>query len=61
MRGARDIVMDGYSTQPRIECPLNCGPVRQLHRHEHAFAQRHQHHIVTHILADYDREQAGEH
>jgi phenylpropionate dioxygenase-like ring-hydroxylating dioxygenase large terminal subunit len=56
----RDIVLEDFSTLERIQRALDSGQIRQFHYHDHELALRHQHHVVTKILADYDREQAGE-
>lgn len=54
----RDIVMEDFSTLERIQRALDTGQIRQFHYHDHELALRHQHHVVTRILAEYDREQA---
>ena len=56
----RDIVMEDFSTLERIQRALDSGQIREFHYHDHEFALRHQHHVVSQTLAAYDREQAGE-
>ncbi|EJL23167.1 aromatic ring-hydroxylating dioxygenase subunit alpha [Novosphingobium sp. AP12] len=55
----RDIVMEDFSTLERIQRALDTGQIRQFHYHDHELALRHQHHVVTRILAEYDRELEG--
>lgn len=52
----RDIVMEDFSTLERIQRALDTGQIRQFHYHDHELALRHQHKVVTDILAAYDRE-----
>ena len=52
----RDVVMEDLSTLERIQRALDTGRIRQFHFHDHELALRHQHHVVTQILADWDRE-----
>ena len=54
----RDVVMEDLSTLERIQRALDSGQIKQFHYHDHELALRHQHHVVTRILADYDAEQA---
>jgi len=56
----RDVVMEDFSTLERIQRALDSGQIRQFHYHDHELALRHQHKVVTDILAQYDREQAGD-
>jgi Rieske 2Fe-2S family protein len=51
----RDIVMEDFSTLERIQRALDTGQIKQFHYHDHELALRHQHKVVTDILADYDR------
>lgn len=55
----RDVVMEDLSTLERIQRALDSGQIRQFHYHDHELALRHQHKVVTDILADWDREQAS--
>ena len=55
----RDVVMEDFSTLERIQRALDSGQITQFHYHDHELALRHQHHVVTKILAGYDREQAA--
>lgn len=55
----RDVVMEDLSTLERIQRALDTGQIRQFYYHDHELALRHQHHVVTRILEDYDREQAS--
>lgn len=54
----RDVVMEDLSTLERIQRALDTGQIKQFHYHDHELALRHQHKVVTDILAEYDREQA---
>jgi len=54
----RDVVMEDLSTLERIQRALDTGRIRQFHFHDHELALRHQHHVVTEILAAWDCEQA---
>ena len=54
----RDIVMEDFSTLERIQRACDTGQITEFHFHDHELALRHQHKVVTDILADYDREQA---
>jgi len=54
----RDIVMEDFSTLERIQRALDTGQIKQFHYHDHELALRHQHKVVTDVLADYDRELA---
>lgn len=56
----RDVVMEDLSTLERIQRALDTGQIKQFHYHDHELALRHQHHVVTKILAEYDRETAQE-
>jgi hypothetical protein len=53
----RDVVMEDLSTLERIQRALDTGVIKQFHYHDHELALRHQHKVVTDILAAYDREQ----
>jgi phenylpropionate dioxygenase-like ring-hydroxylating dioxygenase large terminal subunit len=55
----RDIVLEDFSTLERIQRALDSGQIKQFHYHDHELSLRHQHKVVTDILADYDREQAA--
>lgn len=55
----RDVVMEDLSTLERIQRALDTGQITQFHYHDHELALRHQHKVVTDILANYDREQSG--
>jgi phenylpropionate dioxygenase-like ring-hydroxylating dioxygenase large terminal subunit len=55
----RDIVMEDFSTLERIQRALDTGQIRQFHYHDHELALRHQHKVVTDILAAYDQETAA--
>ncbi|RZJ97600.1 MAG: hypothetical protein EOO76_18645 [Novosphingobium sp.] len=55
----RDVVMEDFSTLERIQRALDTGQIKQFHYHDHELALRHQHHVVTQILAEWDREQAS--
>jgi glycine betaine catabolism A len=54
----RDVVMEDLSTLERIQRACDTGRIKQFHFHDHELALRHQHKVVTDILAAYDREQA---
>jgi phenylpropionate dioxygenase-like ring-hydroxylating dioxygenase large terminal subunit len=54
----RDIVMEDFSTLERIQRALDTRQIKQFHYHDHELALRHQHKVVTDILAAWDREQA---
>lgn len=54
----RDVVMEDFSTLERIQRALDSGRIKQFHYHDHELALRHQHKVVTDLLAAYDREQA---
>lgn len=54
----RDVVMEDLSTLERIQNSLNSGQIKVFHFHDHELALRHQHKVVTDILADYDQERA---
>lgn len=53
----RDVVMEDLSTLERIQRALDTGQIKQFHFHDHELALRHQHKVVTEILAEYDRQQ----
>lgn len=55
----RDVVMEDLSTLERIQRALNSGQIKEFHYHDHELALRHQHRVVTDILAEYDRELAA--
>lgn len=55
----RDVVMEDLSTLERIQRALDSGQIREFHYHDHELALRHQHKVVTDLLAEYDREQAA--
>ncbi len=55
----RDISMEDLSTLERIQRSLDTGQIEHFHFHDHELALRHQHKVITDILAEYDREQAG--
>jgi len=55
----RDVVMEDLSTLERIQRALDSGRIKQFYFHDHELALRHQHKVVTDILAAYDREQAA--
>jgi phenylpropionate dioxygenase-like ring-hydroxylating dioxygenase large terminal subunit len=54
----RDVVMEDLGTLERTQRALNSGRIKEFYFHDHELALRHQHKVVTDILADYDREQA---
>ena len=54
----RDVVMEDFSTLERIQRALDSGQIKQFHYHDHELALRHQHKVVTDILAEHNREQA---
>jgi hypothetical protein len=49
--------MEDLSTLERIQRSLDTGAITEFHFHDHELALRHQHKVITDILADY-REQA---
>jgi glycine betaine catabolism A len=49
--------MEDLSTLERIQRSLDTGIIKEFHFHDHELALRHQHHVITQILADYDRDQ----
>jgi phenylpropionate dioxygenase-like ring-hydroxylating dioxygenase large terminal subunit len=51
----RDVVLEDLSTLERIQRALDTGQIKQFHFHDHELALRHQHKVVTDILAEYDR------
>jgi phenylpropionate dioxygenase-like ring-hydroxylating dioxygenase large terminal subunit len=53
----RDISLEDLSTLERIQRSLDTGVIKEFHFHDHELALRHQHHVITQILADYDRDQ----
>ena len=53
----RDVVFEDLSTLERIQRALDSGRIRQFHFHDHELALRHQYHVVTEILDEYDRQQ----
>jgi phenylpropionate dioxygenase-like ring-hydroxylating dioxygenase large terminal subunit len=55
----RDVVLEDFSTLERIQRALDSGQIKQFHYHDHELSLRHQHKVVTDILADYDRETAA--
>jgi hypothetical protein len=55
----RDIVMEDLSTLERIQRALDTGQIKEFHYHDHELALRHQHKVVTDIIADYDRRRAA--
>jgi Rieske 2Fe-2S family protein len=54
----RDVVMEDLSTLERIQRALDSGQIEHFHFHDHELALRHQHKVVTDILAEYDRQQS---
>lgn len=56
----RDVVMEDLSTLERIQRALDTGRIKQFHYHDHELALRHQHKVVTDILAAWQRKQSGE-
>jgi Rieske 2Fe-2S family protein len=56
----RDVSMEDLSTLERIQRALDSGQITQFHYHDHEVALRHQHKVVTDIIADYDRELAAQ-
>jgi phenylpropionate dioxygenase-like ring-hydroxylating dioxygenase large terminal subunit len=52
----RDVSMEDLSTLERIQRALDNGEIREFHYHDHELALRHQHKVVTDIIAAYDRE-----
>jgi glycine betaine catabolism A len=55
----RDVVMEDLSTLERIQRALDSGQIKQFHYHDHELALRHQHKVVTDMLAAYDRERGA--
>jgi phenylpropionate dioxygenase-like ring-hydroxylating dioxygenase large terminal subunit len=55
----RDISMEDLSTLERIQRSLDTGQMKEFHFHDHELALRHQHKVITDILAEHDRETAG--
>jgi phenylpropionate dioxygenase-like ring-hydroxylating dioxygenase large terminal subunit len=55
----RDVVMEDLSTLERIQRSLETGQIEYFHFHDHELALRHQHKVVTDILAEYDRQRAA--
>jgi phenylpropionate dioxygenase-like ring-hydroxylating dioxygenase large terminal subunit len=55
----RDVVMEDLSTLERIQRALDTGQIKQFHFHDHELALRHQHKVVTDILAQYQQERAA--
>jgi phenylpropionate dioxygenase-like ring-hydroxylating dioxygenase large terminal subunit len=55
----RDVVMEDLSTLERIQRSLDAGRIKEFHYHDHELALRHQHKIVTEIVAAHDRQRAG--
>ncbi|HTV95161.1 MAG TPA: SRPBCC family protein [Steroidobacteraceae bacterium] len=55
----RDVVMEDLSTLERIQRALDTGQIKQFYFHDHELALRHQHKVVTDIIAEYDRQPAG--
>ena len=55
----RDVVMEDLSTLERIQRALDAGRIKEFHDHDHELALRHQHKVVSDIVAAYDRQQAG--
>jgi phenylpropionate dioxygenase-like ring-hydroxylating dioxygenase large terminal subunit len=55
----RDVVMEDLSTLERIQRALDSGQIRQFQFHDHELALRHQHKVVSDILAEYDRSQSA--
>jgi hypothetical protein len=53
----RDIVMEDLSTLERIQRSLDTGQIKEFHYHDHELALRHQHQVITDIIAAYDRRQ----
>ena len=51
----RDISMEDLSTLERIQRSLDTGQIKHFHFHDHELALRHQHKVITDILAEYDR------
>ena len=52
----RDVVMEDLSTLERIQRALDSGQIKEFHFHDHELALRHQHKVVTDVLAQYERE-----
>lgn len=52
----RDVSMEDLSTLERIQRSLETGRIKEFHYHDHELSLRHQHKVITDILADYDRE-----
>jgi hypothetical protein len=55
----RDIVLEDLSTLERIQRALDTGQIKHFHYHDHELALRHQHKVVTDIIAEYDKQQAA--
>jgi phenylpropionate dioxygenase-like ring-hydroxylating dioxygenase large terminal subunit len=55
----RDIVMEDLSTLERIQRALDTGQIKEFHYHDHELALRHQHKVVTDLIADYEKRQAA--
>jgi len=57
----RDVVMEDLSTLERIQHALDAGRIAEFHFHDHELALRHQYHVVSEIVAEYDRQRSGAH
>jgi hypothetical protein len=55
----RDVVMEDLSTLERIQRALDAGRIKEFHYHDHELALRHQHKVVSDVVAAYDRQQTG--
>lgn len=55
----RDVSLEDLSTLERIQRSLDSGQIKEFHYHDHELSLRHQHKVITDIIADYDREMAG--
>jgi hypothetical protein len=55
----RDVVIEDLSTLERIQRALDAGRIEEFHFHDHELALRHQHKVVSEIVAEYDRQQTG--
>jgi phenylpropionate dioxygenase-like ring-hydroxylating dioxygenase large terminal subunit len=54
----RDVVMEDLSTLERIQRALDTGRIGEFHFHDHELALRHQHKVVSDIVAAYVRQQS---
>ena len=55
----RDVVMEDLSTLESIQRGLDSGRITEFNYHDHELALRHQHKVVSEIVAAYDGKQCG--